>query len=332
MKCSGVAGVALVAVLALCGVAASASSANPPLACYKAEHDEFGATGNYKNATCTEKTAVLKGEYVLAEPLLFIKEDLWCAKMNPVVGPPGTGQYENATCTIGKENGEYTEVIAEPPEGTNLPDISLTLGGAYPLHLHYSNETVKTMIQDTLGLVFEGEGLHVLYSVSELAALGTYRAVFLKITKGTEKCFNTGVEADGEMLTEGSFHIVYTSLANSMQGLQLGVLYLPKELTGATEVKCPTNGIIIKVRGSLIGSLNLSGTTGSTQLIGLKSVLNGTNGHQQFRAFWNDAGTGLLARLEADINGTGFKESNVIVEGEPEATALEGKMFVLTHR
>jgi hypothetical protein len=104
----------LLAALASTGVAASSAGANPPLSCYKAEKDEFGVTGNYKNATCTEKTAILKGEYVLAEPLLFLKGELWCAKLNPVVGPPGTGVYENSTCTKKLENGEYTEVI-EPP-------------------------------------------------------------------------------------------------------------------------------------------------------------------------------------------------------------------------
>jgi hypothetical protein len=108
---------AVVAALALSGLAASSAWATPPLSCYKAQADEFGATGNYKNATCTEKLAVLKGEYVLAEPLLFIKEDIWCAKMNPVVGPPGTGLYENATCTKKQEDGEYTEILepAQPP-------------------------------------------------------------------------------------------------------------------------------------------------------------------------------------------------------------------------
>jgi hypothetical protein len=110
---------AVITAIALSGLAASSAWATPPLSCYKAQEDEFGVTGNYKNATCTEKVAVLKGEYVLAEPLLFMKEDLWCAKMSPVVGPPGTGLYENATCTKTQEDGEYTEVIepAQPPSG-----------------------------------------------------------------------------------------------------------------------------------------------------------------------------------------------------------------------
>ncbi|HTC71355.1 MAG TPA: hypothetical protein VK655_00605, partial [Solirubrobacteraceae bacterium] len=328
----GISVVAMVAAFAFCGVAASTSSANPPLACYKAEHDEFGATGNYKNATCTEKTAVLKGEYVLAEPLLLMKEDLWCAKINPVVGPPGTGQYENSTCTTKKENGEYTEVIVQPPPSTGLPDISLALGGVYPLHLNFSSETVKMMLENTFGGVLDGEGLHVLYLISESTALGTYRATFSRVGRGTEKCFNTGVEERGEVLTEGSFHIVYTSLAGSAQGLQLGTLYLLKELTGPTEIICPVSGDRVKMKGSLIGSLNLSGTTEATQLTGIKGVLNGTEGKPAIRAYWNDAGTALLAKLQNNFEAPGFEEANLVVEGESEATALEGKMFVLTNR
>ena len=331
MRHTGIAGVALVAALTLCGVAASASLASPPLACYKAEHDEIGATGNYKNATCTEKTPVLKGEYVLAEPLVLIKEDLWCAKMNPVVGPPGTGQYENSTCTTKKENGEYTEVIVTE-EATSLPDLSITLGGAYPLHLNYESNTILTRLETVTGGVLTGEGLHELSLFGELSALGTFRAIFKKVGKETEKCFNTGVEANGEVLVEGESHIVYTSLAGSAQGLQLGVLALIKELTGATAITCPKNGISLKVKGSVIATTNQKGGSNTTQLIGAGGELNGVNGKQSFRAFYNNAGTALLAKLELNIDGAGFKEADVVVEGEPGGTALEGKMFVISNR
>ncbi len=66
--------------------------------------------------------------------------------------------------------------------------------------------------------------------------------------------------------------------------------------------------------------------------MGLKSRLACSLGKQQYRAYWNDAATGLLAKLEANVSSTGFKESNQVVEGEPEATALEGKMFLVTGR
>jgi hypothetical protein len=223
-----------------------------------------------------------------------------------------------------------------------LPDVSITLcepncSRSYPLHLNYLSNTVKTEIQATAGGVLKGEGLHELSLFGELTALGTFRAIFLKVERTAgEKCFNQGVEANGEVETEGSFHIVYTSLAGSSQGLQLGILFLITELAEAhgNIIKCPKSGIDIEIRGSVIGTINQNGSNNNTQLTGLKGVMSGTKGKQEFRAYWanlNLAGPALLAKLESDTGG-GFIESNQIVEGEPEATALEGKMFVLTSR
>lgn len=215
-----------------------------------------------------------------------------------------------------------------------LPDVSITLGAAYPLQLKLEEATVKTKLETTAGTELQGEGLNVLTSLSALGALGTFRATFLKVERGGVKCFNTGTEANGEVLTEGSFHIVYTSLAGSAPHLQLGILYLPKELssTNGNEIGCPGNGVKIKVRGSVIGAINLGTTTEVSQLTGLKSVLGGSLGKQNYRAYWTDEGAGLLAKLESNVSGTGFKESNQVVAGEPEATAVGGKMFVITSR
>jgi hypothetical protein len=220
-----------------------------------------------------------------------------------------------------------------------LPDISLTLcgpncGRSYPLHLNYLSNTVKGGVESLSGGVLRSEGLHALYLIGELTALGTFRAIFLKVEEGAAaKCFNQGVEENGEVLVEGSFHVVYTSLAGSSQGLQLGILYLTTELNEAhgNIVKCPRSGIDVEVRGSVIGTINQNGGNNNTQLTGIKGVLTDLRGKQSFRAYWNDAGAALLAKLESD-DGGGFLESADIVEGEPEATALEGKMFVITSR
>jgi hypothetical protein len=208
-----------------------------------------------------------------------------------------------------------------------LPDITITLG-SYPLHLNYLSNTVATKIETPNGALFTGTGLHVLYLTGELTALGTFRMIFLKWGKGTESCFNQGEEANGEVLLEGSFHVVYTSLKGSTQGLQIGVLYLVKSLEGATVIKCKKTGIEIKVRGSMIGSI-VTLPEGEGERIGQKGVLTGTNGKQSIRAYWNDAGTGLLAKFESSI-GAGFLESNLVIEGEPEATALNGAMYKIT--
>jgi hypothetical protein len=224
-----------------------------------------------------------------------------------------------------------------------LPDVSITLcepncGRSYPLHLNYLSNTITSTLETANGGLLHGVGLHVLYLIGELTALGTFRAIFLKVEKlpGGEKCFNQGIEENAEVSTEGSFHIVYTSLAGSSQGLQLGILYLLTEINEAhgNIIQCPKSGIDVEVRGSVIGTINQNGANNNTQLTGLRGVLSGSRGVQSFRAYWADlnlAGPALLAKLESD-NGGGFLQSNEIVEGEPEATSLEGKMFVITSR
>jgi hypothetical protein len=209
-----------------------------------------------------------------------------------------------------------------------LPDISVTLG-SFPLHLNYLNTTVETKLETTGGALIHGTGLHVLYLTGELTALGTFKAIFLLVTKGAEKCFNQGLEVNGEVLTEGSFHLVYTSLAGQPGfGLQIGVLYLPKALEGATGIKCIGSGIEVKVKGSVIGSIN-SLPEGEGERIGQKSVLAGTAGKQNIRAYWNDAGRGLLAQLLSNMGG-GPLESDEVVREEMEATALNGAMYKIT--
>src|ERR1700684_305513 len=60
-----------------------------------------------------------------------------------------------------------------------LPDISITLGGVYPLHLNYESTTVRGGIQNVSGGILQSEGLHELYLIGESTVLGTFRAIFL---------------------------------------------------------------------------------------------------------------------------------------------------------
>ena len=211
-----------------------------------------------------------------------------------------------------------------------LPDISVTLCApvcTYPLHLNYLSETVNTKLESATGSLLEGKGLHVLYLIGELTSLGTFQAIFLNVVNGketAEKCLKTGTSVAGEVITEGSFHIVYTSLSP----LTLGTLYLVTELS----VTCPGVAIVIKIKGSLIGALRTPGSSSTEQLLGLKNLLGGSAGKQQFRAFENASGGKLLAQLLCNPQNTGFKECNEVVEGEPEATSLEGRMFVVSKR
>jgi hypothetical protein len=346
IKRVGFAGVALVVMLALSGLGASAASASfcaLVSAFRNAEKAGNWPTVNNLTGQCQgPEQAKLTARWVLVETLeQRTVENLFCAKLLLSVGEGEreNGYFREEKCQGGvlpvaqRNRSDYTEVIIP------LPVLSITLcepscNKSYPLHLNYLSNTVKTELQSTAGSVLKGEGLHVLYLNGEPSPLGTFRALFLKVERAAgEKCFNKGEEPNGEVLTEGSFHIVYTSLAGSSQGLQLGILYLVTELNEAhgNIIQCVKSGIDVEVRGSVIGTLNLSGTTENTQLTGIKTVLNGKNGKQSFRAYWNDQGTALLAQLLSSV-GAGFLESNQIVEGEPNPTALEGKMFVIYNR
>ena len=86
------------------------------------------------------------------------------------------------------------------------------------------------------------------------------------------------------------------------------------------------------MKGDILGSVNAAGTE-TTELTGFGSQLKKGSiaGKPAIEEYYNDAGTKVKAKLETTTGGT-TKESNEIIEGEPEATALEGKMFVITSR
>jgi hypothetical protein len=202
-----------------------------------------------------------------------------------------------------------------------LPDISLTLSvSLFPLHLNFESETTKTALETTAGGLLKGEGLKTLYLIKELTALGTFKADFQKVGDGAKSCKTTGDTA-GTVLLEGSFHLVYTSLSPN---LQLGVLYLPKPF----EMEC--EGTFIEIQGDVIGSLSGIGTE-ATELTSVSGKLSGTNGSQEIKEYYNDGGTKVKAKLEANP-GNGFKEADQVVEGEPVLKALGSNMFVITGR
>ena len=214
-----------------------------------------------------------------------------------------TGTWENSACTKEKVDGLYIEVA--------VPN-------AYPLHLNYESTSAATELETTAGGLLRGTGLKVLSLSGES---GTFRADLFKVKDGTKKCTSTGDTVE-TVLAEGSFHLVYTNLSP----LEMGILYLPNEIT----VEC--EGTNSKVKGDMLASANVAGTE-TTELTGIGGQLKkgSSAGKPAIEEYYNDAGTKVKAKLETTTGGT-TKESTGIVEGEPEATALEGKMFVITSR
>jgi hypothetical protein len=210
-----------------------------------------------------------------------------------------------------------------------LPDVSISLGGAYPLHLEVTLLTLATRLTSVTGTKAKltGEGLLVLFLTAALTSLGTFQALFLKVVSGEgAKCSSEG-DKEGEILTKGTFHLVYTSLSGSAFGLQLGVLFLVElvPLVTCGEEK-------IKIKGSVIGAIGEAGTEG-TELTSLSAVLNGNEkGIPTFNVFYNDEGLPRLAKLESNF-GAGFVQTAEETGAAPVTTfALEGKMFNITSR
>jgi hypothetical protein len=209
-----------------------------------------------------------------------------------------------------------------------LPDVSVELGGTNPLHLEVTLLTITTKLSNVVKENISGVGLLVLYLLTALGHLGTFEALFTKTKKGATACFSEeGGKKDPseEILTKGTWHMVYTSLAGSTQGLQLGILYLVSPVT----IKCGTEEVSVK--GNTLSSVVSEGTE-ATELTSLTGILAGNGeGGPNIKFYYNEGGTSVKAKLEANF-GTGFKEAAEEVNGAVTVTALEGKMFVITGR
>jgi hypothetical protein len=203
-----------------------------------------------------------------------------------------------------------------------LPDVSVSLGGTYPLHLQGTLTATATNLDTASGSRLEGTGVTLLLLTKELTSLGEFTSTFTKVHepgKSAELCHTTG-DATGVVLIGGIFHIVLTAAS----GGQLAVLYLVKE----TEIICPK--LEIAVKGSVISTLKVGAekeelTTASGKLSG------NAKGEQELTEYVNDGGTISKALLLSNA-GQGFVLSDEIVAEELKLEALESKMFVISPR
>ncbi len=311
-RIASIAGVVFVAALALSAVAVSSASANLPLKCYKVSHFEIEKlAGNFKDAACKEEVKKLTGEYVLAEPINFKTENLWCAEITQKEGKEKeTGNWKNNKCTEAGKDGKFIEVIV-------LPDISIALGGSYPLHLNFEdNKKTVSSLETTGGSLLKSKsGLLVLFLISELSALGTFDALFLKVEQGTQECHSVG-DSEGTVLLTGEFHVVL-----GPSGLE--ALLLISEF----EIIC--GKVKVKVKGSLLSTL--SAGTEAEELTETSSELKGKAGKPTLTKYYNDEGKTVEALLLSNF-GTGFLESDENVEEPVTLKVLESKMFTITGR
>ena len=221
--------------------------------------------------------------------------------------------------------------IAIATSALALPDISVTLtGGAYPLQLVGSSLTDKVKFGNVAGERFEGEGWSRLLLLTALGHLGTFQATYTKVKKEGVNCSSEeGGSSDPAevVLGGGTWHLIYTSLAGSAQGLQLGVLFLWAPLT----IKCGAATVIL--RGNTIASVRAISTGESVDLSSLTVGETGNGkGSPSTKFYYNEGGTSVKADLEENF-GTGFKEGDEEVENTGSVfAAAEGKMFLVTSR
>lgn len=201
-----------------------------------------------------------------------------------------------------------------------LPDISIALGGTYPIHLQFGdNGKTKSLLETTTAQALHGEGLLLLLLTTELSALGKYEALFLNVIGPLPKTTNCNTEGDkkGEVLTKGEFHIVYISL----KPLTLGIAFLTELIT----IKCEKT--TTEVRGCALSSLE----AGEGEITKISGELTGKEGKNTLTKYFNDEGKEVSCKLESEF-GTGFKQSAEIVREPIPLEALEGKMFEITGR
>jgi hypothetical protein len=207
-----------------------------------------------------------------------------------------------------------------------LPDISVALGGTYPLHLEVTLLNVRTEVQTEGASALKGSGLLLLELTEQLTSLGSFEVLFTSVLNpGAEKptsCISengTTKDASGLVLTLGTFHVVLVPPHGS-----LGILFLVQPL----KVIC--GGLTVHVRGSVLSPNNATGTEG-TEYSAVTGVFKGTAGKPEVTEYLNDGGTIVNAHLELDF-GSEFTGAAGVVESAVTATALEGKMFVVKPR
>jgi hypothetical protein len=212
--------------------------------------------------------------------------------------------------------GVLVALLVLPMLAAALPDISISLGGSYPIHLQGTVSEAATSLATASGDVLEGTGATLLLLTTELSSLGHFTATFtnMKDPATKEKCHSTG-DATGVVLASGEFHTV------SNQGGVPELLFLLTEF----EIECA--GLEVLVRGTMLATLDAG--EAEEEATEINTILEGEKGKENLTEYVNDGGTAVTAKLESE-QGTGFTATDADIEGEFSLEALEGKMLTVS--
>jgi hypothetical protein len=213
--------------------------------------------------------------------------------------------------------------VATSASALVLPDIHVLSGETYPLHLNFSdNKKTAADVNDTAGNKLEGTGLLLLFLTFELSSLGSFAALFLKVTNKRGASCNSEGDPAGEVLVTGSFHIVPLNTSK-----EDAFLYLYKELT----IECNAGKEKVFVKGRFLSLINFKGVAETGDFTEMCTLLSGDKkGKDNVTKYLEDAGNAATAKIELNF-GTGFLQGALEVpEICPEA--LGGKMFQVLNR
>lgn len=94
-----------------------------------------------------------------------------------------------------------------------LPDISIALGGSYPLRGQLvDNGKTQVKLETTAGRKLEGKGLALSGSIEELSASGKAELEILGVAMGETVCHSQG-DKEGEVLVKDTLALVPVRLA-----------------------------------------------------------------------------------------------------------------------
>jgi hypothetical protein len=201
-----------------------------------------------------------------------------------------------------------------------LPDLSIALGGAYPVHLQFNDvEKTGTRLNTTAGNKLSGKGLLVLLLSTALSALGTFEALFLKVKNGTTACEQEGEKNKEEVLTSGEFHLVYPTLSP----LTLGIAFLLHLIL----IKC--GAVKIHIEGCVVGKITHPEKASEDVELATGLLEGDKKGKNTITEYENEAGEKVKGILLANF-GTGFLQAEEAVEEPVHLETLEKKMFTIS--
>lgn len=158
------------------------------------------------------------------------------------------------------------------------------------------NNKILTELQNAAGTL-KGEGLLLEVTITG-ASSGTYKVLFLKVTKGAESC-STPPDAAGEVLLPTN---TFTFVHDESSTTGGGVLFNVSEFT----VEC--GAAKIKIKGNVLGLVKPIGGGEKTAFEGALHCSKTVVGEPAETKFWNAAGTEETPLLLANF-GTGFKKA-----------------------